>query len=252
MAAELQPTRCSGWNPPRFDILRILRTDRPDDCPFQRIVVEPLVEAVLRRAGPRFDSDAILSDIAVKVLHRYAEHPDKAPTETPHLVRFISNVVRDARRKASGRRRCSACGHYRKDPAAAGGHCQRQTGADGQPHPHFGQRLEPRAEPHRLDPRCRGFLGRTAQELPADDAFGPPGGSAPVRNEDMRIDRLRSAMARLTAEHPLRGLLVAQSKLDGYTYEELAERHAQSRDQVKRHIQAGLERLKELLAENKA
>jgi DNA-directed RNA polymerase specialized sigma24 family protein len=198
------------------------------------------------------ERDDLLAEVVLRVLMRYAERRQNAPSERRHLRRFVRTVLLDVSRRETGRRRCTTCVHYRPHDGRKGGTCQRQYGPGGEPHAHFGLDLDSRAEPQRLDPPCRGYSGRRNTSLPEDDLLTAPGVDARVRNDDMSKETLERALARLIAEKPLRGLLFVQSKLDGRTYDDLAFQHGLSRDQVKRHIQAALLRVRDLILEEAA
>lgn len=245
--APTAATQCRSWDGGTFDLVAILQAARPAACPFAAIVLVPIVAAVARRSAGLVAGEDLLADLVTRVWRRFASNPALAPTENAHLRRLAKTTLLDVLRHETGRRRCTACRHYRK-AKAAGGTCERQFGHGGEPHPHHGVHLDARTEPQHLRPPCHGFEGGAT--IPMDDAIveNLPDPRARGRNDDM-TDAVREALARLTAENERVGLLVARAKIDGYTYEELAAQHGLSRDQVKRQIKQGVQRLRELLEE---
>lgn len=243
--APKAPSRCEAWGGSQFDLLRLVRADRPARCPFTEHVLTPLAAAVARRSAGLVDKDDLLGEVMEVVLRRFAKSPELAPSELGQLRRLLRTTLVDVLRKDTGRRRCTACGHYRRT-GEAGGTCQRQYGPDRQPHPHHGQKLEARSEPQRLRPPCHGFVGAAAVAVDPELADSLPDPRQAGRTDDMR-DALHEALRRLTVENERAGLFVMRNKLDGLTYEQIAAEHGLSRDQVKRVIQHGMERLRDLL-----
>lgn len=239
------PTKCSAWDGLRFDLVRLVAADRPAACPFATHVLEPLAAAVARRASGLVDKDDLLGEAMEVVLRRFANDPNLAPAERSQLRRLLRTTLVDVLRKETGRRRCTACGHYRRD-AEAGGTCQRQYGPEGQPHPHHLARLQARSEPQRLNPPCHGFVGASEVAFDPELADSLPDTRGQGRTEDM-TDTLDAALRQLLVENERAGLFVLRNKIDGLTYEQIAAEHGLSRDQVKRQIQRGMERLRELM-----
>lgn len=244
-------TGCRGWTPPSFDLVAVVQAAQFEDCPFAARVVRPIAEAIARRSGGRIASQDLLGEMFVRVLTRFANGRARAPSELAHLRRFAKTVLLDVLRAETGRRRCTACAHYRKTKGEAGGTCRRQYGPDGQPHPHHQQPLPARAEPHRLQPPCWGFAGKNQHQDFHDDTFVPPGTGPRVRNEGMFADQVERACQRLIVELPREGLVVMQHKVDGRTFDDLARESGCSRDQVKRRYQKGVARFRELLDEER-
>jgi RNA polymerase sigma factor (sigma-70 family) len=243
--APARSTQCRSWDGGSFDLVAILQANRPAACPFAATVLEPIVAAVARRSAGLVAGEDLLADLITRVWRRFARTPALAPSENKHLRRLAKTTLVDVLRHETGRRRCTACGHYRK-AKAAGGTCERQFGHGGEPHPHHGAHLDSRTEPQHLRPPCHGFVGSATISMDDAVAENLPDPRARGRNDSM-TEAVREALARLTAENERVGLLVARNKIDGYTYEELAAQHGLSRDQVKRLIQQGLQRLRELL-----
>ena len=257
---EVQRTACNAWGADgAFGIDALIRQaplngrlDEPGACPFEELVIKPIVRRVTGRLSGdgSWDRHDMFADIMLK-LFAIDDVMRARIDRSSHLFTFFWGKLYDKARGIWGRRRCTQCQHYQPMPGA-GGKCMLATTSENEPNVHFGVRLPTHAAPTELDPPCGDYLRRprsTSREL---DTAQPDNKERPeeevMRTEEQQL--VRRGVLRVLAEMPLEGRIFHQNHYEGVSQHALAKMYGLTRDCVRTMLERARARLKQILIDD--